>query len=87
MGIMFRTETDCGHFQNCSLGAAGMGWLQSVQLRLVSASLCLSASEELTSVVYAREVGAEAGRYLLALVNRETRQPFWKTLVWKSPSS
>lgn len=48
-----------------------MGWLQSVQLRLLSASLGPSASEELTSVVCAQEVGAEAGRYLLALVNQE----------------
>lgn len=58
-----------------------MGWLQSVQLRRLSASLCLSASEELISVVCAREAGAEAGRYLLALVNQETRQPVWKTLL------
>lgn len=64
-------DRHCGHFQSCSLGAAGMGWLQSVQLRLLSASLGPSASEELTSVVCAREVGAEAGRCLLALVNQE----------------
>lgn len=58
-----------------------MGWLQSVQLRRLSASLCLSASEELASVVCAREAGAEAGHYLFALVNQETQQPFWKTLL------